>query len=268
MKSAVMAIAWCWLPRAAMAALAAFVVVQVLVHTAAAADHGLAIERQEMRAQLMPQRYTTLAAEIGAKISRLGFKEGERFAQGERLVEFDCSIQIAQHDRALAQQFAARNVLTGSRRLAELQAVGGVELRNAEAELQKADAEVAFSRATLEKCAIPAPFPGRVAEQKVREQQFVQPGQLMLDILDDSALELEFIAPSRWLGWLKPGFAFRVRVDDTGKTYPARVQRVGARADPVSQTVKAVAIIDGHFSELLAGMSGRVIIASPGKTAP
>ena len=102
----------------------------------------------------------------------------------------------------------------------------------------------------------------------MREQQFVLPGQLMLDILDDSALELEFIAPSRWLGWLNPGFAFRVRVDDTGKTYPARVQRVGARADPVSQTVKAVAIIDGHFSELLAGMSGRVIIASPGKTAP
>ena len=225
-------------------------------------------ERQDMRAQLMPLRYTTLGAEIGAKVNRLGFREGERFGEGERLIEFDCSIQVAQHDRALAQQFAAKNVLSGSQRLAELNAIGGVELRNAEAEQQKASAELAFSKATLEKCVILAPFPGRVAEQKVREQQFVQAGQPLLDILDDSALELEFIAPTRWLGWLKPGYVFKVRVEDTGKTYPARVQRVGARADPVSQTVKAVAVIDGRFSELLAGMSGRVIITSPGKNAP
>ena len=227
-----------------------------------------ATERQEMRAQLTPRRYTTLAAEIGARINRLGFKEGERFDQGERLVEFECSIQTAQHGRALAQQYAARNVLAGNRRLADLNAIGGVELRNAEAEVQKADAEIAFSKATLEKCVIAAPFSGRVAEQKIREQQFVQPGQLLLEILDDSALEIEFIAPTRWLAWLKPGYAFRVRVDDTGRTYPARVQRVGARADPVSQTVKAVAVIDGQFSELLAGMSGGVLIAQPGKTKP
>ena len=227
-----------------------------------------ATERQEMRAQLTPRRYTTLAAEIGARINRLEFKEGERFGQGERLVEFECSIQTAQHERALAQQYAARNVLTGNRRLADLNAIGGVELRNAEAEMQKADAEAAFSKATLEKCAIAAPFPGRVAEQKIREQQFAQPGQLLLEILDDSTLEIEFIAPTRWLAWLKSGYAFKVRVDDTGKTYPARVQRVGARADPVSQTVKAVAVIDGQFSELLAGMSGGVLIAQPGKTKP
>ena len=250
---------------------AVFLASQALAQTPGASERAAAPgggERQDMRAQLMPRRYTTLGAEIGAKVNRLGFREGERFREGDRLIEFDCSIQVAQHDRALAQQFAAKNVLTGSQRLAELKAIGGVELRNAEAEVQKAGAEVAFSKATLEKCVVLAPFPGRVAEQKVREQQFVQPGQLLLDILDDSALELEFIAPTRWLAWLKPGYAFRVRVEDTGKTYPARVQRVGARADPVSQTVKAVAVIDGQFAELLAGMSGRVMITTPGRATP
>lgn len=56
----------------------------------------------------------------------------------------------------------------------------------------------------------------------MREQQFAQPGQGILEILDDSALELEFIVPSRWMAWLKDGYRFQVKIDETGGTYPAR----------------------------------------------
>ncbi|MBF0125395.1 MAG: HlyD family secretion protein, partial [Magnetococcales bacterium] len=102
-----------------------------------------------------------------------------------------------------------------------------------------------------------------VAEQKVREQQYVQPGQPMLDIIDDSVLELEFIVPSRWLVWLKPDLMFQVQIDETAKEYPAKVLRIGAKVDPVSQSVKLVAAISGKFPELMAGMSGKVNIAPP-----
>ena len=39
-----------------------------------------------------------------------------------------------------------------------------------------------------------------------------QPGQALLDILDDSALELEFLVPSRWLSWLHSGSEFQVHL--------------------------------------------------------
>jgi hypothetical protein len=78
-------------------------------------------------------------------------------------------------------------------------------------------------------------------------------------------LELEFIVPSRWLAWLTPGTGFQVAIDETGKTYPAKVMRTGARVDPVSQSVKIAAAIDGKFNELIAGMSGRVLMAAPAK---
>jgi multidrug efflux pump subunit AcrA (membrane-fusion protein) len=95
----------------------------------------------------------------------------------------------------------------------------------------------------------------------VREQQYVQPGQALLEILDDSELDLEFIVPSRWLTWVKPGYGFRVAIDETGKTYPAKVRSTGARVDPGSQSVKLIAAIDGKFNELVSGMSGRVLIS-------
>jgi RND family efflux transporter MFP subunit len=229
----------------------------------ALASGANALDKREIRAQLMPRRYTTLAAEIGAKVNRLGVSEGGRFKAGEILVGFDCSLQQAQLNKAKAAQVASEKVWNANVRLAELHSVGKVELDVSEAEVIKAKAEVASNAAVIGKCALRAPFAGRVAEQKVREQQYVQPGQALLDIIDDSQLELEFIVPSKWLAWLKPGSAFQVAIDETGKTYPAKVQRIGARVDPVSQSVKLSGVIDGKFNELIAGMSGRVSFTAP-----
>ena len=66
-----------------------------------------AMERQEIRAQLMLRRYTTLAAEIGARISRLPLTEGGSFTEGQLLVAFDCSLPQAQLDKADAELEAA-----------------------------------------------------------------------------------------------------------------------------------------------------------------
>ncbi|HEV7856993.1 MAG TPA: efflux RND transporter periplasmic adaptor subunit [Herminiimonas sp.] len=224
---------------------------------------GSALDNREIRAQLAPRRYTTLAAEVGAKINRLPFSEGAAFKQGQLLVQFDCVLQQAQLAKAQAALMAADAAWHGNQKLAELNSVGKVELDISKADELKAQAEVAANRALIGKCQIAAPFTGRIAEQKVREQQYVQAGQALLEIIDDSQLELEFIVPSRWLAWIRNGAAFQVNIDETGKTYPAKVQRIGARVDPISQSVKLTAVIDGHFGELIAGMSGKVLMTPP-----
>lgn len=216
------------------------------------------MERQEIRAQLMPRRYTTLAAEIGAKVNRVAAVEGSAFKAGQVLVSFDCALPQAQLHKAQAELDGAQQTLQSNKRLAELNAVGQLDLELSVAAVGKANAEVSAQRTMLAKCNVTAPYSGRVAEQKVREQQYVQAGQALMDILDDSVLELEFLVPSSWLSWLRIGSALHVDIDETRKTYPARFTRIGARVDPVSQSVKVVAAIDGRFPELIAGMSGRV----------
>lgn len=218
---------------------------------------------QELRAQLSPHDFTTLAAEIGAKVERVSAREGDRFKKGDTLVAFDCSIQSAQMAEARAALRATEKTVAVNARLLELQTIGKLESDVALAERDKARAKLDASAAVLGKCSIPAPFSGRVVEQKVRPQQYVQPGQALLDILDDSVLELDFVIPSKWLVWLKPGHAFQVIIDETGKTYPVRLIRVGARIDPVSQSVKVVGAIGDTYPELAAGMSGKVLLAPP-----
>lgn len=219
-----------------------------------------AIERQEIRAQLLPRRYTTIAAEIGAKVSRLPVAEGGAFKAGQTLVSFDCTLQQAQLRKAEVELQGTEQSYKSNQRLAELNSIGQLDVDLSHIAVGKAQAELAATRALLAKCNVAAPFGGRIAEQKVREQQFVQPGQALLDIIDDSVLELEFLVPSRWLAWLRVGGSFSIQIDETGKTYPARFIRIGARVDPVSQSVKVAAAISGRFPELIAGMSGRVLI--------
>lgn len=219
-----------------------------------------AIERQEIRAQLLPRRYTTIAAEIGAKISNVGVTEGGSFKTGQLLISFDCSLQKAQLDKAQAELEGAEQTYQSNLKLEKLNSVGLLELDLSKSNVNKAKAELGAHNAVLTKCQVVAPFSGRVAEQKVREQQYVQAGQALLDILDDSILELEFLVPSVWLQWLKVGGTFQVQIDETRKTYPAKFTRIGARVDPVSQSIKVAAAINGRYPELMAGMSGKVMI--------
>lgn len=239
------------------------VIPQVSVKPATASLTKPSLEQRDIRAQLSPHRYTTIAAEIAAKINRLPVKEGGAFRTGQVLVSFDCSMQQSQLNKARAALLGAESTYKSNQRLAELGSVGKVELQVSDAEVMKNRAELATMSTLLRKCSITAPFPGRVAEQKVQEQQYVQPGNAIMDIIDDSVLELEFLVPSKWLAWIRPGTQFKVSIDETRKDYPAHVQRIGAKIDPISQSVKLVATIDGRYSELIAGMSGRINLVPP-----
>jgi membrane fusion protein (multidrug efflux system) len=119
------------------------------------------------------------------------------------------------------------------------------------------------AQALVSKCSIAAPFSGVTVEQKARQFQYATPGQALLDVLDNMNLDVELIAPSRWLAWLKPGYPFQLYVDEIGKSYPTRVQRVSGRVDPVSQSIKVIGEITVPASELMAGMSGKALISPP-----
>ena len=82
----------------------------------------------------------------------------------------------------------------------------------------------------------------------------------MLEIVDDGSLELEFILPTAAVANLRAAGNLRVAIDDTKKSYAARFVRAGAKADPVSQTTKVIAVLEGHHPELMAGMSGKVLL--------
>lgn len=217
----------------------------------------------EGRAQLTPRQYTTLSSELSGRIDAIGKRLGETFKQGEVLVTFDCAVQRAQLARGKAIVTQTEKTLAINQRLQQLHSIGQLEVDVAHAEVEKAKADFTVAEAMVSKCVIAAPFDGIVVEQKAQPFQYATPGQALLDIVSNQSLEVELIMPSRWLAWLTPGYPFQIQVDETGKTYPTKILRVSGRVDPVSQSIKVVAGVTTPAPELMAGMSGKIIIHPP-----
>ena len=216
------------------------------------------LERQEIRAQLRPIQYTTLSAEIGAVVKRIMVREGQRFDAGTPLIQLECGLHEAQAAKSRAELAGAERSLQGNQRLSELNAAGMMELDLAKNAVDKSRAELQISETQLSKCEIKAPFAGIIAEQRIREQQYVQPGTPLIDVLDDSGYELEFLAPSAWIARLQLNQVIRIQIDEARRVANARVLRISPRIDPVSQSIKVTASLEGPISDLKAGMSGRL----------
>jgi len=209
-----------------------------------------------IRVLLTPVIETVLSSQIAAKIKRLKVESGDSFKKGDHLLIFDCSIQKALLNKARAEWTAVEKTHQANLRLQKYNSISDLEVAVSEANLNKALAEVEVEQARIAMCIIKAPFSGRVAKRNVHPYESVSQGQPLLEILDDSNLELELYIPSSWLNWVEKGVKFNVKIDETGLSYPAKIISLGAKVDPVSHSISVKAVIDGEYKKLLSGMSG------------
>lgn len=198
----------------------------------------------------------TLASQVQGRISKLPFKEGQRFKKGALLVALDCSKYEAELASAQAEYRGKQKTYENNLRLSAHQAVGHLELEVSQAEAEKALAAVRAAQVNVSGCTVLAPFPGRVAKTIVNEHENVFPNDQLISLLDDSRLEIVLILPSRSLTWLKVGQPFEYAVDETGSCYSAVVEDIGASVDPASQTVKVKGLFRTKPDRVLSGMSG------------
>ncbi|TDR77893.1 efflux RND transporter periplasmic adaptor subunit [Paludibacterium purpuratum] len=227
-----------------------------LALAAAAQTPGMASDGR-IRVQLMAQNAVTLSGEIAAKISAIPVQEGGSFKRGQALVTFDCNSYRAQLRKAQASLEAASRLVQVNTQLAKLNSVGELEVVQAQGKAKEAAADASYMQTVVGKCVISAPFDGRVARRIAAVHQFVNPGNPVLDVVDAGPLELRMLVPSKWLSKLKPGSSFTVAVDELGASFQAKIVRLGAQIDPVSQSIVAVGVIDnGAGKSLLPGMSG------------
>lgn len=213
-------------------------------------------DERRIRTQLISPDAVVISSELGGKIAQLNLREGDAFKRGDKLVGLDCSLYEAQFKKAQAASDSARKLQQVTARMASLNATGELELEQSAAKAREAEAELNYMKTSMGKCQLEAPFDGRVARRMVAPHQFVAAGTPLLDIQSSSGLELQLIVPSHWLSWLKVGSNFAVSLEENAKTYPAQITRLGARIDPVSQTIAVTARILKDNQELLPGMSG------------
>lgn len=215
----------------------------------------------EIRIQLTPQQETLLSSEVGGRIDEITVREGESFTKDQILVHLDCTMHEIRLKKAEALLLEAESIEQVSARLDQLGSISTLEYSSATARLAAAAAEVDLMRGIVDRCAIKAPFSGKVVQLMARSHQFVTEGQELLEILDDSVMLVEMNVPSQWLESKILDQTLILRIEETGNEYPALIERIGARIDAVSQSVKLYGSVVGSYPELRSGMSGTAILS-------
>lgn len=215
-----------------------------------------AVDPNAIRVLLAPELETTLVSQMVGRITTLNASLGTRVAKGRTVVGFDCKESHARLQMAQAEHAAAYETMDVKTRLLNLEAAGESEVTLAKAAVDRANAAIAVSRAQIGQCNVVAPFSGHVVRVHVKPHQGVNVGAPLVEMVGDGPLKVRLNAPSRLLRTLQVGTPFEVSIDETGKTYSAKVTALNARVDAVAQTVELEGRIDGKPAELLAGMTG------------
>lgn len=217
---------------------------------------------ESVRVLLIPDGETTLSSPVTAKIKTLFASIGASVASGQTLVSFDCDEPIARLAMANAELAGAVESHEAKIRMQGLEQASDVEVALAASAAAKARGQVALQKAQVGQCNVTAPWAGRVSKVHVRNHMSVTPGQPMLELVKSGPLRLKMNIPSKSISKIKMGAMIDIAIDETGKTYQARVQAFNSRVDPVSQTIEIEAAISKNYPDLLPGMSGVAILNS------
>lgn len=210
----------------------------------------------DVRGILAAVDQASFTTDLDAPVSKVSYREGDSFKRGDTLIAFDCRRQNAElaSMKALQREMAVQ--LEGNLFLQRRGAAGKRDLEVSRARADRAAHDARALEVRLERCIIKAPFNGRLLSLPIHEHETPVAGKPILQIIGTNEIELQLIVPSLWLGWLKEGTKFTFNIDETGTDYDAKVRRIGAAVDPVSQTISLTGEILSDAPEVRAGMSG------------
>ena len=222
-----------------------------------------ATSRERMRILLVANQEATIASRLYGTIKEIQVRESESFKKGQALVTFDCRELAAERGVAQAELKLHNTTNQANTELYKEQVIGDLEKKLSQVKVEEAGAKIKAVSAKMENCSIMAPFDGQVVELLAKAHETLQPGAPIMLIQNSRDLDAHVHVPSKWMEWLKPGSTFTAFIEETGKSYEAKVTAVGARVDPVSRTVKIYAKLPGDHPELLPGMSGYAEFKQP-----
>ena len=215
-------------------------------------------ENREARALVSATETVTISSELAARVEKINFLLGDVFKKGDTLISFDCELYKAQRDVIQSNYDSANIQLENDKELLEMRSIGKLQYQLSESALKKAAAELKIAKLNVNRCKIIAPYDGKVMDVNTSVFASIEERQPLMSIVGDGLLEADIVVSSNWLKWLKKGHQVKITIDETGETLDAKVIRLGASVDAVSQTIELKAQFNKKYETLIPGMSGIV----------
>jgi len=186
--------------------------------------------------------------------------QGDRFAKGDVLIEYDCADLQAEADIVRMEKDLTARKNESSDTLFKLDIISDVDRLGLQIEDRQAEAKLKLYEARMEDCRIRAEFDGRVTNRLANPGEYTRTDRVLMEVASNEPLQAEFLLPSKWLRWVNVDAPVTITINETEESYAAKISRIYGEVDPVSQSIQMVATLEAYVPPLLPGMSGQVTI--------
>lgn len=229
-------------------------------------------ERIEASGELRAKDRAEIASEIAGAVTAIAADEGDAVEAGALLLAIDPEKRKleVQNARAMYQESAAALAEAGrdAERVRRLHSQGIASESNLDAketELARtrsrhaaSKAQLGVSERALRDASVRAPFAGFVARREVSRGEYVQPGQVLFEIVSLDPIELEFNLAERDSARVAIGQQVRVGVAPyPGEVFVGKVSVVAPVLDARTRTLRVKARIDNADGRLRPGLFAR-----------
>ena len=194
-----------------------------------------------------------LRSEITGAIRRIAFKEGSRVQKGDLLVKIDDSELRAQLQKLESQVQLALEVEQRRRSLRDSSLISSEEYERSLHELNSTKADIALTRARIEKTEIRAPFDGVVGIRFVSEGSYVSPTTRIASLQNLASVKIDFSVAERYVNDVRKGQQITFRLTGMSGSYAGEIYAVEPRIDPTTRTVLLRAICSNDDGKIIPG---------------
>jgi membrane fusion protein, multidrug efflux system len=203
-------------------------------------------------------RSVTLRNEVPGTVRRVALSPGEIVEAGTVLVALDVSVEQAELRAQQAQAQLAQTLLERVQKMSERGAASATELDTARAERDVALAQVARTRAIIERKTIRAPFRARVGIADVHPGQYLNEGTQLTTLQGvDDATYVDFPVAQQVAVALRERGTIEVLASGDARPLEGVIVATDARVDPATRNAMVRAKVTGR-QVLTPGSSVRV----------
>lgn len=199
----------------------------------------------------------TVRPEIAGVIRRIHFRDGQSVERASPLIELDPEELQSQVNHAAAEEKMTLVTYERLKRLNDQQEVivPAQQIDEARMAWQAAASNSLLYAARLKKTIIRAPFSGTVGLRRVSVGDYLQPGQIIVNLEDLSTLHVDFKVAEAWLSRLRIGQQLIVTTDAfPNTTFDGHVTAIDPRIDANNRTVAVRAAIPNPAGTLRPGL--------------
>lgn len=212
-------------------------------------------ERIEAVGTLFPKERVELSANVSDRVTGVYFEDGERVRKGQTLLVQAQIEQLAEIEGAEATVREAQNVVDRMVGLVEEGVVSGLQYDEAKRVLQVAQSNLTSVQARQKNRVLIAPFSGVLGFRQVSVGAFLNPGDAVATLVDDTEMFLDLSIPDLWLSNIYPGLTVSaVSPSLPGQTFNGELVSVDNIIDPATRSLRVRALVPNPDQKLKSGL--------------